>query len=173
MARQRRGPRRHANSKVKVRCAYKACRSGRDVKNVGMDLRLAPKDVCQELCRPVRGHAHTVRFCCQAHVARCRTMAKTPQEPRGGRVALEAYQVGELFNVLLVLGHIWAAVLMLVQCFMGERADCARSAKSGWFSNLSPEAPGLPTISIPSVNGKQKLGMSLCQWNLHRYCIHG
>ena len=58
-----RGPRRARCSQVKIMCAYKKCRSCKDVKNIGKTGRAARVDVNEVLCRPLSPVAQVVRFC--------------------------------------------------------------------------------------------------------------
>ena len=144
-----RGPRRAAGSEVKIRCAYKRCRSKADVKNVGKRLQLEHHKLNPRACRTLRQHA-VARFCCEAHRDKC--MVAVPLKPHfpEGREALNHDQVRHLFQQLLADNCPWAAVLMTLQIFMAERADCARQCQWDWLQNLSPAAAGMPVVNIPS-----------------------
>ena len=65
--------------------------------------------------------------------------------------------MGMLFNVLAHESAApWAAVLCMLQNFLGERADAARQACASWFHNLDQAVAGQPTtVQTPDgVNGK-------------------
>ena len=147
----KRGPGRAKHSKVKIKCCWKGCKSGADVKNRPFQLPL--KDVDWSLCRPLRSHCKLVRFCCQGHLSKSRVV--TPTKKRGGREPLTAQQVACVFWALVHDSRSpWAAVMWLLQLCLGERADCTRQASSKWFNNLNPTSTGSPTCSIPAVNLK-------------------
>ena len=68
---------------------------------------------------------------------------------------MDTNQVRCLFDTLLRLGCPWAAVLMLVQIFMGERADCARQCRWSWLRGMAPGSLKPPSVEIPDeINGK-------------------
>ena len=139
MARPRRGPCRSAGSHVKLKCTFKQCRSKRDVKTVGADLRLRPDQANLQICRKVRSHCASLSVCCQTHVQRCRATGRPKAaDARGGREALDVPQLAYLIQELIKEGPIWPAVLLLVQPLLGERADAGRHAKVHWFQNCSP-----------------------------------
>ena len=48
-------------------CAYKRCRSGKDVRNVSQSLRTQRQNVLPDQVRRLRTHAKVARFCCVAH----------------------------------------------------------------------------------------------------------
>ena len=80
MPRGDRGPWRARGSCVKIRCAYKRCRSQRCVKSVGREARAARTDVNADLCRYLHPAAKVVRVC--GRVRRKLCSARTP-EARG------------------------------------------------------------------------------------------
>ena len=143
-----------------LRCGYKACkRAEEDCKNSRYVLE--KEDVNEDLCRPLRANCSQIRFCCQAHLERCRFQEKPKTGPRGPREAISPEQVGVLYNMLLAMDTTWPAVLMLVQLFLGDRANCARQARRSWFKNLAPEDGGLPMVEIPAWVTKTKKGRSM------------
>ena len=139
-----RGPKRAKGSIMKMKCAYAKCRCK------SMDFKAF--EVEKKKCRPVREHAKTIRFCSQKHLDLCRKIVKK----RGGREALTQKQVVLFYQTLVWSCHApWAAVLMLLQLFLGDRCDCARQAATSWFVNFGQhDVWGWPEISIPKVNGK-------------------
>lgn len=69
---------------------------------------------------------------------------------------MDQSQVAILFETMRQLAP-WSAVLMLLQLFIGERADAARNCTWGWLKHLdSAKNPSesIPQISIPKVNRK-------------------
>ena len=146
-----RGPKRAKGSIMKMKCAYAKCRcKSMDCKNKKYQLKAF--EVEKKKCRPVREHAKTIRFCSQKHLDLCRKIVKK----RGGREALTQKQVVLFYQTLVWSCHApWAAVLMLLQLFLGDRCDCARQAATSWFVNFGQhDVWGWPEISIPKVNGK-------------------
>ena len=127
-----------------------------EVKNVGMDLRLRPREVDLEKCRPIRRHCASVAFCCYSHLMRCRRgTSALDVNARGGREPLSVQQLTKFVHELVKGdGPVWPAVLLLVQLFLGERADAARHARVGWFQNIEPSALGAPFVALPRVNKK-------------------
>lgn len=123
----KRGPQRGRNSAIKVRCAYKKCRSGRDCKNISEALRARRVDVDLAMRRAVRSHSACIRFCCDAHLQKC--TGKTQMQERGAREVLDVEQVAVLFKTLVSNNAPWAAVLMLFQVVLAERCDAMRSVK--------------------------------------------
>eukprot|EP00972_Heterocapsa_arctica_P051966 7643830-Heterocapsa_arctica.AAC.1 len=150
----RRGPARDGGSAIKMPCGYRRCKSKADVKNVRKSLRLPPDATDLTQCRRVRADCGIIRFCCAAHLEKCRKAVPCKPRTRQGREAMETDQVALLFKVLLSDGCAWAAALMLLQLFCGERADCMRQCQWGWFRDLSPTASGAPKVQVPKVNGK-------------------
>ena len=83
-----------------------------------------------------------------------------------GCEALDIPQVVCLFQTLCAIAYPWAAALMMVQLFLGERADAARSVECAWLKNVilesdleegEAEAPilDLPEICLPgNINKK-------------------
>ena len=138
---------------MKIRCAYRRCRSQRCVKNVGREARAARTDVNADLCRYLHPAAKVVRFCGQVHRKLCSTRTA---EARGQREALDLQQYSALFYTLVRLGAPWAAALTLLQLVCGERADCTRQARVGWLKHLDPSDDYPATIRIPKTNGKTK-----------------
>ena len=155
MAKTRPGPKRRKRSTVKIPCAWKGCRSLRDVKNISEKLQVNRCRVDMTMLRPtLRRDAKIIRFCCYQHRDRC--IATEPQQPRGQREPLEANQLADLFNRLVAQGTPWAAVLCLLQLQCGERADCARQCRWSWFRNVGADSAATPSIAIPRINGKTK-----------------
>ena len=145
-----RGPKRSRASKIKMRCAFKRCRRNVDVKNAGAERQLKCQEVNMVMCRAVRKHCKTIRFCCKDHLKQCKA---TPPRKSGGKEALTQNQCITLIQTLLVICP-WAAVLSLLQLFIIDRADCARSCRWGWLSGMEPDSKRQASITIPKVNGK-------------------
>ena len=148
----KRGPERCHSRKVNIFCAYNKCRNKHvDCKN--KPYRLKRKEVNEAKCRSLRPQAATVVFCSQLHLDCC---AKSKMQKRGGREALNAEQASLFFHTIIHRANApWAGVLLLVQLLLGDRADCARQASIDWFSNIHPDADGLPEVKIPGgINGK-------------------
>ena len=150
----KRGPKRTATSKVKLRCAFKHCRqASADVKNSPYTLTMSDWDAGK--VRHMATTCKTAKFCCAQH----REKARLPRShcsrgPIGGREALTPEQVLVVFNVFLVdLACPWAAVAFALALFLGERCFCALQARDSWFVNPDSEYPG---INIPRVNRKTK-----------------
>lgn len=148
-----RGPPRAKGSRIKLACAYAKCKRKTDVKNVGLKLQLSCKKVLKDQCRKLSAKCKVVRFCCAAHMQRCR-MKRVVSNPRGGRQPFTTEQIIHVYEGLLNVGCAWAAVLALLQLFIGDRADAARQCTWAWFSGLDPSQPESSSISIPKVNGK-------------------
>jgi len=129
---------------MKMRCAFKRCRRNVDVKNAGAERQLKCQEVNMVMCRAVRKHCKTIRFCCKDHLKQCKS---------GGKEALTQNQCITLIQTLLVICP-WAAVLSLLQLFIIDRADCARSCRWGWLSGMEPDSKRQASITIPKVNGK-------------------
>ncbi|CAK9100998.1 unnamed protein product [Durusdinium trenchii] len=147
----KRGPLRVQGSKVKLQCAWKNCKGHCDVKNKSFILPI--KKVNLSACRALRSHCKTVRFCSSRHLQKCQN--PEVKEKRGGREPLTAGQTQRFFPTLVQSCHRpWAAVLMVLQIALGERADAARQACASWFVNLAPDSSGMPTCNIPRVNRK-------------------
>ena len=79
------------------------------------------------------------------------------------------------------MGQCWVAALTFIQLVLGERADCARSAKRTWFKNLNPLSNGNATVEVPETNGKTqarsihlptKIGRVLWSW-MHEKPLKG
>ena len=146
----RRGPKRGPNSSIKGRCGYCKCRRQLDVKNIGKLLQLPKSKVEPAMCRPLRKNCNTVKFCSLNHKKLC--MKKTATA-RGGREPLTHQQCTKLFHVLASFSP-WAAMLTLLQLFIGDRADCSRQCTWSWITGIGPDSAGQPTIHIPKVNEK-------------------
>ena len=174
-----RRPARGEETKVKVPCAYARCaHAGRECKNVSTSLTLPVGEVNKQACRPsLHPRCLCVRFCCQAHLNKCRRASeKDPELARGAREPLSAEQACHLFRVLVYECHkAWAAVAMLIQLCAGERASATLAAKMGWLLNLHPgsrhDEP--PQLAVLRVNRKTKarkipipdsLAAALHQW---------
>ena len=72
-------------------------------------------------------------------------------------MCMTAEQVASLWQTLLrQVATPWAAILMILQLCLGERADAARQIRFGWFDGLLDAPEGEPvSINIPpGVNGK-------------------
>ena len=149
-----RGPARGLNSTIKVACAYKLCKSGRDCKNVSENLRASRKELLQDKCRAIRSHCAEVRFCCSKHLNLCTTGAK-PQK-RGQREELTDTQMSHFLRTCLTCGYPWLAVLSMLQTVVCERTDCMRNVQVGWFRGLDPQSGQPPMLAIPAVNEKTK-----------------
>ena len=130
--RPRPGPKRARGSPVKALCAYKACKSGLDVKNTGKQLCLKMTHVKPEMCRPIRGNSKCAKFCCATHMRRCRSKKPAGKEP------LSENQVVAVFNALLEVGAPWCAALVLLQISLAERASAVISCQYKWLS-LGPD----------------------------------
>ena len=137
---------------MKQTCAFGKCRrKAHDVKNSSYTLQREQVNV--ELCRPLRRHCGTIKFCCASHMNRSK-VAPTKKKAQG-REALDASQTALLFHTLKDLGFVWAAVMLLCQLYFGERADAIRKVQAGWFKHLNPAAAGTPSVVVPEgVNGK-------------------
>ena len=136
---------------IQVKCGYKKCRKAVDVKNVRGSLTASKAKVELSLCRTLRSHCKSVKFCSEAHRDLCIT--KRPKGKRGGREPLTADQFAKLFLTLQSFAP-WAAVLSLLQLCIGDRADCSRQCRWCWFKSLDPESKEPATIKIPKVNRK-------------------
>ena len=145
-----RGPQRTEGSRVKMRCAFTGCRSGKDVKNVRQALKMKRRMADVRKCRNnLRSDCQALRFCCAAHRDRVCLPATPELVPYGRRAGLKCDQLVRLFGVLRESGAVWAAVLMLLQLACSERAGAATQIRAGWLKNLRPEAAGTPGIEIP------------------------
>ena len=136
---------------IQVRCGYKKCRKAVDVKNVRGSLAASRAKVDLSLCRTLRSHCKSVKFCSEAHRDLC--IAKRPKGKRGGREPLTADQFVKLFQTLQSFAP-WAAMLSMLQLCIGDRADCSRQCRWSWIKSLNPASKKAATISIPKVNGK-------------------
>ena len=147
----------------KILCAMTGCKSKCNVKN--SKHCLPRKDVQLESCRELRSHCQLVKFCCAEHLTHCSkpVMRKAAEV---GSEALTTAQLACLFVALQDCGYVWAATLMLLQLFLGERADCARSCRVSWLMNVlslserQGQSLDLPRINIPPVNGKTVSGIA-------------
>ena len=117
-----RGPRRGRNSVAKIHCAYKKCRSSRDVKNNGTATTAARSAINEAMCRELHGACRLVRFCCPSHKRLC--MAGPDSAKRGPREGLDIEQYSCLFATLVSTGAAMMAAVTLLQIVCGERADC-------------------------------------------------
>ena len=152
-ARGSRGPRRGRGSCPKLLCAYRGCRSKRDVKNLGKAFS-APRDaVTESQCRPLHGACQTVRFCGPTH--RRLAMSRDARQ-RGPREALELGQYTLMIETCLKVGAPWLVPLTLLQLVCGERAECICHARFSWLNHLNPKDSNPATIRIPQVNRKTK-----------------
>ena len=147
-----RGPARARGSRIRIRCAFRKCKSKRDVKNISKLCTLQKEDIDVAQCRRLRKHCQLVRFCCVTHRREC----LAPGGERGQRECLDAAQVGSLFQALLAMSLPWVAVIMLLQVVAGERGGCMCQARRRWLQNLSPQEACPPTLRIEKVNGKTK-----------------
>ena len=149
-----RGPSRAANSKVKILCAYRKCKSSQDCKNVGSRLQLRRSQTCLESCRKsLRADARLLKFCCPRHLEQCKLAA--PQQPkRGPREVLSPDQIVHLLKVLCQDGAPWAAVAALLQLTVAERGSCITHCRFRWLQQLGPDSAGVPAIDIEQVNKK-------------------
>ena len=152
----RRGPARCKTSDRKMTCCCKSCRSGRDVKNVPPKLRAHPNEVDKTKCRPLRPTIQQVHFCCENHKKQC--LKKTASNPRGQRECLDQEQCRSLWACLVNKVQCpWAAVLMMVQLCLGERAGAACCVLVSWLQNILENNGNPSFINIPEdVNGKTK-----------------
>ena len=135
------------------------CKSKCHVKN---SKHCLPRKTIQlQSCKELRSHCQLVKFCCADHLAQC---SKPVAEV--GSEALTTTQLACLFVALQDGGYVWAATLMLLQLFLGEHADCARSCRVSWLLNAlcgsGCQGPSfdLSRIDIPPVNGKTVRGVS-------------
>ena len=157
MARSIRDGKKHGNCGT-LKCAMKGCRSDKNVKNVGRQLIAKKTDIDLSLCRPLKSNCISLRFCSKNHLSMCKKKRTQEAVPRGKRMCMNHEQVCSLWNTLLhKVKAPWAAVLMMVQLCLGERADAARQVRFGWFDDLaSPAGEGI-SIHIPDgLNGKTK-----------------
>ena len=92
-------------------------------------------------CRQHRPHCTVIKFCSPEHLALCkqRPAPKSKGHETPGCEALDVPQMVCLFCTLCAVGCPWAAVLVLLQLFLGERADAARSARFSWLRNVSQD----------------------------------
>ena len=112
-------------SKVKIQCAYRACRNARfDCKN-RKSFEASPHDVALNMCRPVRKDCKILRFRCKEHLRRCQPI---DSEKRGPREGMTPPQVALLVDILLKSGAPWAVPLLLLQIMTGERCGCMTRA---------------------------------------------
>ena len=143
-------------------CAWRDCETGINVKNSRHTLSRDQSDL--DACRPVRAHMKELKFCCEEHKQLSKRKPKSKKKAGEGREALNADQLAYLFGALLRCGYPWAAVLTLMQLFLGERADCARSCRMSWVRNVCRGKDGaapldLPQIVVPeALNGKTEGG---------------
>ena len=130
-------------------CGYKQCDSNANVKN-------SPHMLSKQLvkiteCRALRPHCKVVKFCCQEHLSLCKKQKSKRKTCNVGCEALDVPQVLCLFDTLCLVGYAWAAVLMIVQLFLGERADAARSIRCSWLKHVlqDQDSVDLPEIWLP------------------------
>eukprot|EP00435_Cladocopium_sp_Y103_P003011 s3646_g1.t1 len=150
--RNRRGPERARGSAVKIKCAFKRCRSGRDCKNIGASLQVNRAGIDETMCRKLRNHNGLVKFCCLSHKNKC--LNTQCANARGPREVLDEEQVVALFHTLVNQGAAWAAVMMLFQIFRAERCDCVRQIKVSWLDNFDPNLASPASVKISKINGK-------------------
>lgn len=147
-----RGPRRAQGSYTKLKCAYRQCRSQRDVKNIARACIAAREKVNTDLCRRLSAQCRVVRFCCVTHRKYCTAAGAK----RGSREGLDQDQVIWLFQQLLAMAVPWVAVLLLMQIVAGDRASCMCSIRRRWLRDLSPRAACPAALAIEKVNGKTR-----------------
>ena len=147
-----RGPRRGRSSAAKILCAYKKCRSSKDVKNIGQAATAARSAINEAACRELHGACRLVRFCGPAHKRLC--MARPESSKRGPREGLDIEQYCCLFAVLVGMGAEMFAIVSLLQVLCGERADCMCKARVRWLQHLDPNDGAPATVRIEKVNGK-------------------
>ena len=136
-----------------MNCSASQCET--KVKNVGADLRLHRREADLPQCRAIRNHCQSVKFCCRAHLDKCKSGAGSGVAScRGGREVLDAAQMTSFIDELIRNGPVWPAIMLMIQLCMGERADAVRRARVKWFEDIEAEALGAPFINIPKVNGK-------------------
>ena len=146
-----RGPKRARSSKIKLKCAWKGCRRGTDVKNKPYSLQIHLLN--RKQTRKLHGNCGTARFCCPEHLAKCKLQERAAPG-NGGREALTPDQVRVLFETFVF--HVqapWAAVALVLGIFLGERQACILSARDTWFTGLQTQNP---CVRIPKVNGKTR-----------------
>ena len=149
----KKGPKRKEGSSVKQRCCYKNCRKNCDVKNVGKHLMIPYVNVDKSKCRRLRSTCRTAKFCCAEHLRLARLSKRMAQRGERGKHPMDQQQLRKLFCTFLDIGCVWVAVLLLIQFFMGDRADAARNCRWSWLS-IDPSGADIPAIQIPKVNGK-------------------
>ena len=150
---RRRGPPRKPGSSQKQRCAYRLCRSRRDVKNSKWCLPV--RQVSSSSTRKLHCKAKTARFCCEEHRTKAKSTGAVAKKPYGQRESLTQQQVTYLFDIMLhKVGCAWAAVMLLLSVSTGERVDAVRQVCTTWLTGLDDQAVGKPTISWPRVNLK-------------------
>ncbi len=133
-------------------CAFRKCRSRRNVKNVSTAFTAVREKVDELLCRRLSPQCTLVRFCCPAHKKYCTNVGAQ----RGQREGLDEGQVIWLFQHFLAAGTPWVAVLLLLQVVAGERATCMCNARRRWLRDLSPVAACPASLAIEKVNGKTR-----------------
>ncbi|CAE7725548.1 unnamed protein product [Symbiodinium sp. CCMP2592] len=139
-----------------IRCSKDGCTSTINCKNSRHSL--ARKAVQLDRCRVLRKDCNVIKFCCKQHLEDCQKVAKKAKPKSRTDEALNAEQFAALFLALCDCGFPWAGVLILIQLFLGDRADCSRSCRVSWLVNVlsaGADVAGLPAICIPdNVNGK-------------------
>ena len=122
---------------------------------MGADLRLHRREADLQQCRAIRNHCQSVKFCCRAHLDKCKSgTGSGVASCRGGREVLDAAQMTSFIDELIRNGPVWPAIMLMIQLCMGERADAVRRARVKRFEDIEAEALGAPFINIPKVNGK-------------------
>ncbi|CAE7207706.1 unnamed protein product [Symbiodinium sp. CCMP2592] len=150
-----RGPARKRDSPIKLCCAYKRCKSGIDVKNIGKDLQVKKNKVNLEKCRDSQhAAAKVIRFCCLRHKTLCLNPKPEPAKKRGPRTTLNKKQILHLMEVLRQDGAPWVCVAILIQLALAERGGATMQCRFRWLQNLAPEDHGVPQISVEKVNRK-------------------
>ena len=135
-------------------CAYKRCRSGKDVRNVSQSLRTQRQNVLPDQVRRLRTHAKVARFCCVAHQKKA-TKPAVRRQPRGQREVLTQAQFAAFLCACCSLQCPWVAAAMLLQVCLVERATCVLNARVSWFHGLADAESGAPvSVQVPRVNGK-------------------
>ena len=137
---------------MKIRCAYKKCRSSRDVKNNGKVTTAARSAINEAMCRELHGACRLVRFCGPSHRRLC--MAGPDSSKRGPREGLDIEQYSCLFAALVGIGAGMIAVVTLLQLLCGERADCVCKSRVRWLRHLDPKDSSPATFQIEKVNWK-------------------
>ena len=89
---------------------------------------------------------------------KCKKKLKAPRATSGDK-GCEAMNLDQFIILVKTLiydaGAVRAGVLLLLQLYLGERADASRQCRFGWLLNLQGTEGGLPKVQIPpDVNQK-------------------